>query len=205
MKREPDLAILQAVPDTGLEQLFLHARKVHAFKPVPVADETIRALFHDLLRWGPTAFNAPPAHYVFVRSTQAKARLRPALTGGDTAQTLAAGVTVIVAHDTKFYEHQPDPFDGHDGRSIFKNHEEAARAMAFRNSSLQGAYLVLAARALGLDAGPQSGFDAALVDKAFFPDGRYRANFLVNLGVADRAGNFARGPRLAFDDLAEIV
>ena len=198
------MTTLQAIPDAALDQLFRKARTVHAFKPVPVSDELIRQLY-DLLKWGPTAFNAQPARYVFVRSEEAKARLKPAVSGGNAAQTLAAGVTVIVAHDTRFYEHLPAQFPAYDAKPIFENSAEAAQATAFRNSSLQGAYLILAARSLGLDAGPQSGFNAELVDKTFFPDGRYKANFLVNLGVADHAGTFERGPRLAFDEVADIV
>ncbi len=198
------MTTLQALPDAALDQLFRKARTVHAFKPVPVSDDTIRQLY-DLLKWGPTAYNAQPARYVFVRSAEAKERLKPALSAGNTAQTLAAGVTVIVAQDSRFYEHLPAQFPAYDAKPLFEGSAPIAQATAFRNSSLQGAYLILAARALGLDAGPQSGFNAELVDKAFFPDGRYRANFLVNLGVADHAGTFARGPRLSFDDVAEIV
>lgn len=198
------MTTLQAIPDAALDQLFRKARTVHAFKPVPVTDALIHQLY-DLVKWGPTAYNAQPARYVFARSEEAKARLKPAVSSGNTAQTLQAGVTVIVAHDTRFYEHLPTQFPAYDAKPFFEKSAEAAQATAFRNSSLQGAYLILAARSLGLDAGPQSGFNADLVDKAFFPDGRYRANFLVNLGVADHAGTFERGPRLAFDDVAEIV
>jgi 3-hydroxypropanoate dehydrogenase len=198
------MTILQALPDNALDQLFRQARTVHAFRLEPVSDDTIGSLY-DLLKWGPTAFNAQPARFVFARSAEAKARLAPALSGGNKEQTLAAGVTVIVAHDTRFYEHLPAQFPAYDAKPIFEGNAEVAQATAFRNGSLQGAYLVLAARALGLDAGPQSGFNAELVDKAFFPDGRWRTNFLVNLGVADPAGTFARGPRLRFDEVAQIL
>lgn len=198
------MTTLKALPDAALDQLFRNARTVHAFKPVPVTDDTLRALY-DLVKWGPTAFNAQPARFVFVRSAEAKERLKPALSAGNTAQTLAAGVTVIVAHDTRFYEHLPSQFPTYDAKPIFEGNAEAAQATAFRNGSLQGAYLVLAARALGLDVGPQSGFNADLVDKTFFPDGRWRSNFLLNLGVADQSGTFPRGPRLPFDDVAQIL
>lgn len=198
------MTALNTIPEAALDQLFRAARTVHAFRPVPVTDELIHKLY-ELVKWGPTAFNAQPARYVFVRSEEAKAKLKPALSAGNSAQTLAAGVTVIVAHDTRFYEHLPTQFPAYDAKPIFENSAEAAQATAFRNSSLQGAYLILAARALGLDAGPQSGFNAALVDQAFFPDGRYRSNFLLNLGVADPSGTFERGPRLAFDEVAEIA
>ena len=198
------MTTLQAIPDAALDPLFRKARTVHAFKPVPVTDALIHQLY-DLVKWGPTAYNAQPARYVFVRSEEAKARLKPAVSAGNTAQTLQAGVTVLGAHDTRFSEHLPSLFPAYDAKPFVEKSADAAQATAFRNSSLQGAYLILAARSLGLDAGPQSGFNADLVDKAFFPDGRYRANFLVNLGVADHAGTFERGPRLAFDDVAEIV
>ncbi len=198
------MTTLQTLPDAALDQLFRNARTVHAFKPVPVGDDTLHALY-ELLKWGPTAFNAQPARYVFVRSAEAKQRLRPALSSGNTAQSLAAAVTVIVAHDTRFYEHLPEQFPAYDAKPLFERSAELAQATALRNSSLQGAYLLLAARSLGLDVGPQSGFNAELVDQTFFPDGRWRSNFLVNLGVADPAGTFARGPRLAFDDVAQIL
>ncbi|MDM0059077.1 malonic semialdehyde reductase [Variovorax fucosicus] len=198
------MTTLHALPIASLDQLFRNARTVHAFKPVPVTDETLHALY-DLVKWGPTAFNAQPARFVFVRSAEAKERLKPALSAGNTAQTLAAGVTVIVAHDTRFYEHLPAQFPAYDAKPIFEGNAQVAEATAFRNSSLQGAYLVLAARALGLDVGPQSGFNADLVDKTFFPEGRWRSNFLINLGVADQAGTFPRGPRLSFDQVAQIL
>lgn len=198
------MSTLQAIPDGALDQLFRRARTVHAFKPVPITDETLHALY-DLVKWGPTAFNAQPARFVFVRSEEAKLRLKPALSAGNTVQTLAAGVTVIVAHDTRFYEHLPQQFPAYDAKPIFEGNAEAAHATAFRNGSLQGAYLVLAARALGLDAGPQSGFNAELVDTTFFPDGRWRSNFLINLGMADHAGTFPRGPRLSFDEVVQIL
>ncbi|MBB3181465.1 malonic semialdehyde reductase [Variovorax sp. Sphag1AA] len=198
------MTTLQSIPDAALDQLFRKARTVHAFKPVPITDETIRALY-DLVKWGPTAFNAQPARFVFVRSQEARERLKPALSSGNTAQTLAAGATVIVAHDTRFHDHLPSQFPAYDAKPLFDGNADLASATAFRNGSLQGAYLILAARALGLDAGPQSGFNAALVDKEFFPDGRWRTNFLVNLGVADHAGTFERGPRLPFDEAVRIV
>lgn len=196
----------QNPPLTGvtLDRIFREARTVHAFKPIPVSDDTLRQLY-DLLKWGPTAFNAQPGRYVFVRSAEAKARLRPALSGGNVAQTDAAAVTVIVAQDTRFYEHLPQQFPAYDAKPLFEGNAALAEATAFRNSSLQGAYLILAARSLGLDSGAQSGFDPAKVNAEFFPDGRYKANFIINLGVADPAGIHPRGPRLAFDDVAQIL
>lgn len=195
---------LHVLPDLSLDQLFRKARTVHAFQPVPVSDDTIRQLY-ELLKWGPTAFNAQPARYVFVRSAEAKARLLPAVSAGNRAQTEAAGVTVIVAQDSQFYEHLPSQFPAYNAKPLFESNAQAAEATAFRNASLQGAYLILAARALGLDVGAQSGFDAAAVNQAFFADGRWKANFLVNLGVADHQATHPRGPRLAFDEVAQIV
>jgi len=195
---------LDPLPGASLDRLFREGRTVHAFKPVPVTEQTLHQLY-ELLKWGPTAFNAQPARFVFVQSAQAKERLKPALSTSNTAQTLAAAVTVIVAWDTRFYEHLPRQFPAYSAKPIFEGNADLAYTTALRNSSLQGAYLILAARSLGLDAGPQSGFNADLVNQAFFADGRYRANFLVNLGVADHSATFARGPRLSFAEAAEIV
>lgn len=194
----------QSIPQSALDQVFFNARTVHAFKPVAVPDATIHALY-DLMKWAPTAFNAQPARFVFVRSAEAKAKLQPALSPGNVAQTMAAAVTVIVAQDTQFYEHLPEQFPAYDAKPMFVANAAMAEATAFRNSSLQGAYLILAARSLGLDIGAQSGFNADAVNQAFFADGRFKANFLVNLGVADPAGIFPRGPRLPFDVAAQIL
>jgi 3-hydroxypropanoate dehydrogenase len=193
-----------ALNDTALDQLFRQARTVHAFKDVPVADETLRQLY-DLLKWGPTAFNAQPARYVLVKSAEAKAKLLPALMPGNVPQVQGAAVTVIVAQDTRFHEHLPELFPVYDAKPLFDANAALTEATAMRNSSMQGAYLILAARALGLDSGAMSGFDPQAVNAAFFPDGRYKANFLINLGVADAAGIMPRGPRLAFDAAAQIL
>ena len=193
----------KALNDAALDQLFRQARTVHAFQPEPVSDETIRQLY-DLLKWGPTAFNAQPARYVFVKSAEAKARLLPALSPGNVPQVQSAAVTVIVAQDSRFAEHLPMQFPGYDAKAVFDGNPALVEPTAFRNSSLQGAYLILAARALGLDCGAMSGFNAQAVNETFFPDGRYKANFLLNLGVADPAGVYPRAPRLAFDEVARI-
>jgi len=193
-----------ALSDASLKQLFTEARTANGFKNVPISDATLHALY-DLLKWGPTAFNAQPARYVFVRSDAAKEKLEPALSAGNVAQTLAASVTVIVAQDTRFYEHLPTQFPAYDAKPLFEGNAALAEATATRNSSLQGAYLILAARSLGLDAGPQSGFNPDAVNQAFFPDGRYQVNFLVNLGVADPAGIRPRNARLAFNEVAQIL
>ena len=190
--------------DAALDQLFRQARTVHAFTKTSVSDSTIRQLY-DLLKWGPTAFNAQPARYVFVKSAEAKAKLIPALMPGNVPQVESAAVTVIVAQDTRFHEHLPTQFPGYDAKPLFDANPAMTEATAARNSSMQGAYLILAARALGLDCGAMSGFNPQAVNDAFFPDGRFKANFLINLGVADSVGVHPRGPRLAFDEAAQIL
>jgi 3-hydroxypropanoate dehydrogenase len=193
-----------ALPEASLKQLFTEARTVNGFQNMPVSDETLHALY-ELLKWGPTAFNSQPARYVFVRSASAKEKLKPALSAGNVAQTLAASVTVIIAQDSRFYEHLPTQFPVYDAKPLFEGNAALTEATATRNSSLQGAYLILAARAMGLDAGPQSGFNFELVNQTFFPDGRYKANFLVNLGLADPACIRPRNERLVFDAVAQIL
>ena len=154
---------------------------------------------------GPTSANCSPARFVFVRSAQAKAKLREALDEGNIAQTMAAPVTVIVGSDQGFYEKLPQLFPHTDARSWFAGKPAVIESTAMRNSSLQGAYLILAARALGLDCGPMSGFDAAKVDAAFFAGTAVKANFLVNLGHGDPASLFPRSPRLDFDEACRIL
>ena len=193
-----------ALNDATLDQLFREARTVHAFKPTPVTDAQIHQLY-DLLKWGPTAFNSQPARYVFLRSAEAKAKLIPALMPGNVPQVESAGVTVIVAQDSRFHEHLPAQFPGYDAKPLFDANPAMTEAAAARNSSLQGAYLVLAARALGLDSGAMSGFNPQVVNDTFFPDGRFKTNFLINLGVADPAGVYPRGPRFAFNEVAQIL
>ena len=194
----------KALNDTALDQLFRQARTVHAFQPVPVSDDTLRQLY-DLLKWGPTAFNAQPGRYVFVKSAEAKAKLLPALSSGNVPQVQSAAVTVIVAHDSRFPEHLPTQFPGYDAKAVFDANPAMVEPAAFRNSSLQGAYLILAARALGLDSGAMSGFNPQAVNEAFFPDGRFKTNFLLNIGVADPAGVYPRAPRLSFEQAAQIL
>ena len=192
------------LPDASLDRIFRQAHTAHGFHPDGVPDATLHALY-DLLKWGPTSYNCQPARYVFVRSAPAKQRLAAALSPGNVAQTMAAPVTVIVANDLRFFEHLPQQYPAYDAKPMFENNAAAAQSAAMRNGSLQGAYLIIAARALGLDCGPMSGFDAAKVDAEFFPDGRVKSNFLVNLGVADPAANYPRGPRLDFATVARIL
>ncbi|MFD0727504.1 malonic semialdehyde reductase [Lysobacter brunescens] len=190
--------------DTALDQLFRTARTYNAFSG-EIDDATLHRLY-DLLKFGPTAANACPARFVFVKSAEAKAKLAPALDAGNRDKTLAAPVTVIVGYDMAFYDKLPVLFPHTDARSWFAGKPEAAlETVALRNGSLQGAYLILAARSLGLDTGPMSGFDNAKVDEAFFAGTAIRSNFLVNLGKGDTSSIFPRSPRLGFDEACLIA
>lgn len=188
----------------ALDQLFRTARTANDFHDTPVDEATLRALY-DLVKWAPTSANSSPARFVFVTSQEAKAKLAPALSEGNLAKTLAAPVTAIIAYDLDFHEKLPYLFPHTDAKSWFDGPQENRQKPAFLNSSLQGAYLILAARSLGLDAGPMTGFDAAKVDEAFFSGTALRTNFLINLGYGDTAGLFPRSPRLSFDEAARIV
>lgn len=187
----------------ALDQIFRTARTHRAWTDEPVADETLHALY-ELLKWGPTSGNCCPARIVFVRSREAKERLRPALDAGNVAQTMAAPATAIIAYDLEFYEKLPVLVTHRDARADFIGRPELARATAMQSGTLQGAYLIVAARALGLDCGPMGGFDAARVDAAFFPDGKVKSNFLCNLGHGDPARLRPRAPRLAFEEACRI-
>jgi nitroreductase len=187
-----------------LDQLFRIARSTHSFTSQPVTDETIRELY-ELIKWGPTAWNSQPGRYVFVRSGEAKARLAPAVSGGNRAKTLAAPVTAIVAFDTRFFDRLNEWAPGSTGKELLTKDAPLAEATAFRNGSLQGAYLILAARALGLAAGPMSGFNAELVNREFLADTPWRANFLVNLGYPDGTAGKPRAARVPFEAAVRIV
>lgn len=190
--------------DRALDTLFRKARTFNGFDGRPVTDATLHALY-DLLKWGPTSANSCPARFVFVRSPEAKAMLAPALSPGNHDKTVAAPCTVIVAYDLAFYDALPRLFPHTDAVSWFAGKPDVIQSTAFRGGTLQGAYLILAARALGLDCGPMSGFDNAKVDAAFFPGTAIRSNFLVNLGYGDPAKVFPRNPRLAFDEACRIA
>lgn len=194
----------QALDDTALDTLFRNARTHNSWHDRAVPDELLIELY-ETLKWGPTSMNCTPARFVFVKSREAKERLRKALSPGNVDKTMAAPVTVIVAHDSRFYEHLPTLFPHSDGKALFEGNAELAATTMFRNGTLQGAYLILAARALGLDVGPMSGFNNARLDAEFFPDGRFRSNFLANLGFGDGRNQFPRGPRLDFDQAASII
>jgi len=188
----------------SLGQLFREARTNNGWLDRPVSDEQLRGIY-ELMKWGPTSANSSPARLVFLRSREAKQRLVPALAPGNVDQTLQAPVAAIVAQDIEFYERLPELFPHGDARSWFVGNQPLIETIAFRNSSLQGAYLILAARALGLDAEPMSGFDNETVDREFFPDRRVKSNFLVNIGYGDPSKLPPRGPRLAFEEAVQIL
>ena len=191
--------------DKSLDAIFRQARTHNAFGGT-VSDAQLRAIY-DLMKWGPTTMNTQPGRIVFVRTQQAKEKLRPALSPTNLDKTMAAPVTAIIAFDLMFYENLPKTFP-HRPEAIngFKGEEKKAgnAVTAFRNGSLQGAYFIIAARSLGLDCGPMSGFDNAKVDAAFFPDGRWKSNFLCNLGKGDPAKLMPRNPRLTSEEACRI-
>ncbi len=188
----------------ALDQLFREARTQNKWQDKPVAEETLRALY-DLLKWGPTSANASPARFAFITSAASKAKLKEALSPGNVEKTMTAPVTVIVAHDPKFYDQLPKLFPHADARSWFAGNWSLADTTAMRNGTLQGAYLIIAARALGLDIGAMSGFDNMKVDDLFFADTGWKSNFLVNLGHGDPQGVHPRNPRLEFDEACRIL
>jgi 3-hydroxypropanoate dehydrogenase len=192
------------IDSAALDQLFVTARTANKWQDRPVPDAKLHELY-DLLKMAPTSANASPARFVFIRSQEAKEKLKPALSAGNLEKTMSAPVTVIVAHDTAFYDKLPFLFPHADAKSWFTSSPAFAEQTAFRNGSLQGAYLILAARAVGLDTGAMSGFDNAKVDAAFLEGTGWKSNFLVNLGYGDPSGTFGRLPRLPFDEAAKIV
>lgn len=190
---------------TALDTLFRNARTHNGWLDRPVTDAQLQQIY-DLMKWGPTSANCSPARIVFVRSREAKERLRPAMSEGNLAKTMAAPVTAIVGFDLKFYDLLPRLFPHNQAaRSWFTNDLKGAEVAAFRNGSLQGGYFILAARAVGLDCGPMSGFDNAKVDEAFFPGGQVRSNFLCNLGYGDSTQLFPRSPRLDFAEACQVL
>lgn len=198
------MTTMQALAPDVLDQVLRHARTHAVFKPEPIPDALLLEL-QALAQWGPTAFNCQPARCVFVRSPDAKARLLRCMSAGNVAKVASAPVTLILATDTQFYAHLPTQFP-HQPTLADSLAADPARAQttALRNSSLQGGYLILAARMLGLDCGPMSGFDAAALDAEFFPDGRWRTNFLINLGYGEPSALRPRGPRLP-DSLTTLL
>ena len=185
------------------EQLFDHARTHNGFTAEPVPEATLRRLY-DMMKWGPTSANASPARIVFVVSREAKDKLVPCMSPGNAEKTRLAPVTAIIGMDMAFHEKLPQLFPHADAKAWFVGKKEFAEATAFRNSSLQGGYFIIAARALGLDCGPMSGFDNAKVDAAFFAGTEIRSNFVCNLGHGDPSKIFARSPRLSFEEACRI-
>jgi 3-hydroxypropanoate dehydrogenase len=193
------------VDDAAVDILFRNARTQNGWLPTPVSDALLRAIY-DVMKWGPTSANCCPARLIFLRTPEAKARLIPALSPGNVDKTKAAPVTAIIGYDTRFYEllpqlfpHRPEMADN------YKSNATLAQTTAFRNGTLQGAYFMLAARAVGLDVGGMSGFDNAKVDAEFFPDGRVKSNFLCNVGHGDPSKVMPRLPRLAFEEACTLL
>jgi 3-hydroxypropanoate dehydrogenase len=188
----------------ALDCIFREARTYRSWAPRTVADETLRAVY-ELLKWGPTSGNCCPARIVFVRTREGKERLRPALDAGNVAQTMAAPATAIIAYDLEFYEKLPSLVPHRDARRDFLGKPDLIRRNAMQSGTLQGAYLIIAARALGLDCGPMGGFDNERVDAEFFPEGVVKSNFLCNLGYGDPSKLHPRAPRLPFEEACRIA
>ena len=194
----------KAISAESLNQLFREARTHWVWRAEPVPVELLKQAY-EIARFGPTSANSSPARFVFLTTPAAKERLRPALAPGNVEKTMTAPVTVIVAYDTEFHEKLPQLFPARDMRSIFAGNAALLQETAFRNGTLQGAYLIMAARALGLDCGPMSGFDQQKVNAEFFPDGKWKSNFLINIGYGDPAKLFPRNPRLSFDEACRVL
>ncbi len=185
-------------------QLFDNARSHNEFAAAAIPETTLRQLY-DLLKWAPTSANCSPARFIFVTTPEAKARLLPAMSPGNLEKTKQAPVSVIIGMDMAFYNKLPQLFPHADAKSWFVGNEAMIAATAFRNSSMQGAYLIMAARSLGLDCGPMSGFDAAKVDAEFWAGSSVKTNFIVNLGHGDASKLFSRSPRLSFEEACQIA
>ena len=190
--------------DAALNLLFTQARTHSAWLPRAIESGVLERLY-ELAKMGPTSANCSPARFVFVQSPAAKARLKPTLSASNVEKTMSAPVTVIIGSDQAFYERLPELFPHADAKSWFVGNQALIEETAFRNSSLQAAYLMFAARALGLDCGPMSGFDQAKVDAEFFAGTTIKSNFLINLGYGDAAGLFPRSPRLSFADACQVL
>jgi 3-hydroxypropanoate dehydrogenase len=191
--------------DKDLDSILRQARTHNGFVNKSVTDVQLQAIY-DLMRNGPTSANCSPARILFLRSKEAKQRLAPALSAGNLQKTMEAPVTAVLGYDLRFYELLPRIFPhNQEARTWFEGKPEVIQTTAFRNSSLQGAYLIIAIRSLGLDCGAMSGFDNAKVDAEFWPDGKVKSNFLCNIGYGDPSKLFPRSPRLAFDEVCKIL
>jgi 3-hydroxypropanoate dehydrogenase len=196
---------MEKMSEACLEQIFYGARTHNKWYDKPVIDKKLQELY-ELMRLGPTSANCSPLRIFFLKSKEAKERLRPHLSPGNLDKTMVAPATALLAYDLEFYEHLPFLFPFADAKSWFEGKKEFIQETAFRNSSIQGGYFILAARSCGLDCGPMSGFSNEGVDKEFFPDGRLKSNFLCNLGHGDPAGlPGPRAPRLSFDEACKIL
>jgi 3-hydroxypropanoate dehydrogenase len=202
--RQAPLDVASKLNGPALDQIFRRARTHNGWRGIEVPDALLEEAV-DLAKMGPTSANVSPLRIVFVRSPEAKLRLKPALMPGNVDKTMAAPVTAITGHDTKFYELLPRLFPHADAKAWFVGNEAFANDTAYKNGTLQVAYFIMALRALGLDTGPMTGFDNAAVDTAFFPGGQIKSNVLVNIGYGDTEKLFPRSPRLAFDEIATIV
>lgn len=196
----------QALPEASLEQLFLNAHTHNRWRDVPVEEALLRKVY-DLFKWGPTSANSSPGRFVWVRSAEGRAKLSALASAGNKAKILQAPVTVIVGYDLDYPDRLPYlfPSKGEAMRSSLLQSPELIERTGLRNSSLQGAYLVVAARALGLDCGPMSGFDNAGVDREFFAGTRIKSNFICSLGYGDAAGVYPRNPRLSFEEAGRFA
>lgn len=188
----------------AIDTIFRKARTANGFLDKPVSMDLLKQVY-ELAALGPTSMNTQPTRYVFLQSKEARERLLPAMSPGNLDKTRTAPVTVIVATDTKFYEYMPRVWHREGAKENFEANAGLASGTATRNGTLGGAYFIVAARALGLDCGPMSGFDIAKVDAEFFPDGRWKTNFLINLGHGDDSKLFNRNPRLAFDEACKVL
>jgi len=198
------MAISQSLEQSALSQLFIDARTHNSWQDKPVTDEQIKDLY-ELLKFAPTSVNCNPARFLFIKSPQAKERLLACVTPGNLEKTRAAPVTAIIGMDLDFYEQLPKLFPHVDAKSWFVGKDAYIESTAFRNSALQGAYLTMAVRALGLDCGAMSGFDAEKVNAEFFPDGRVKVNFLLNIGYGNSASLMPRQPRPSFAEVCRIL
>ena len=192
------------LPDACLDQIFREARTHNAWRDQDVSDALLHQIV-DFVKMGPTSANCSPARFVFVKSREAKERLKPLLSEGNRDKTMKAPVCAIIGYDLDFYHHLPKLFPHADAKSWFEGDEKKIFDTAFRNGTLQGAYLIMAARALGLDCGPMSGFDNEGVDREFFAGTKVKSNFLCSLGHGDASVLFPRSPRFDFDEMAKII
>ena len=194
----------KTLSEEALGQIFTKARTHSVWLPEPVSDALLHQIY-DLMKWGPTSANSSPARIVFVKSKEAKEKLLPCMAEGNVEKTKTAPVTAIIAHDMEFYENLPKLFPHAPARSWFAGHQPLIESTAFRNGTLQGAYFMIAARSLGLDCGPMSGFDNAKVDAGFFQGTSWKSNFICNLGYGDSSKLYPRSPRLDFNEACKIL